>query len=106
MSNEEKIQFNELVESLKPLYERLHGLVPIFLHITQNKAAAERLITLKYIFQDQVESLKENKYIMTLENLLRLRKQFIGYFAYVRNLVERRQCQEEELTSQFNRLNI
>ena len=106
MSNEEKLQFNELVESLKPIYERLNDLAPIFLYLTQNKAATERLIILKYIFQDQVESLKQNKYNMTLENLFRLKKQFIGYFAYVRGLVERRQRQEEQLTSQFSLLNI
>ncbi|KAI7851273.1 hypothetical protein BDC45DRAFT_516163 [Circinella umbellata] len=106
MSNDEKVKFYELIKSSKPLYERLHELIPIFLCITQNKAATERLIILKHMFHDQVEFLKLNKYIMTLEQLYRLKQQFIGYFAYVRNVVEKRQRQEKELSDQFSLLNI
>lgn len=67
------------------MYDKIDSLLPIFLAMTSNVEAARRLILMKYMFEDQLTFLGQNKYAMPLENLNKLKEQFSGYFSWVRS---------------------
>lgn len=65
--------------------ERLDQLLPIFLAVTSNVEATKRLILMKFMFQDQLEMLPQNKYVISLEHMQKLREHFTRYFAWIKN---------------------
>ncbi|ORZ10704.1 hypothetical protein BCR42DRAFT_421845 [Absidia repens] len=77
----------ETVMQMRPLYEKIGHLLPIFLALTSNCEATRRLIIMKYIFEDQLNALPQNVYLITLERLRQIREQFSAVFAWIRNTV-------------------
>lgn len=65
--------------------ERLDQLLPIFLAVTANGEATKRLILMKHMFQDQLEMLPQNKYVISLEHMQKLREHFTRYFTWIKN---------------------
>ncbi|RCH84256.1 At rich interactive domain protein, partial [Rhizopus stolonifer] len=85
LSEQEKAAIREHTALMKPMYDKIDNLLPVFLALTSNMEATRRLILMKYMFEDQLSMLGQNKYVITLEHLTKLKEQFSGYFSWVRN---------------------
>ncbi|CAO3585158.1 unnamed protein product [Absidia cylindrospora] len=83
----EKKTICETVMQMRPLYEKIGHLLPIFLALTSNIEATRRLIIMKYMFEDQLNALPQNVYLITLERLRHLREQFNSVFVWIQNTV-------------------
>lgn len=67
------------------MYDKLDHLLPIFLSRTGNYEATRRIILMKHMLEDQVNLLPQDKYIINLDNVYKLREQLNGYFTWIRN---------------------
>ncbi|KAI9250436.1 hypothetical protein BDA99DRAFT_608322 [Phascolomyces articulosus] len=97
LNDKERYEIVELMQDMLPLYERIDDILPVFLQISQSKMATTRLIIMKYMFQDQIKLLDQNKFIFTLDALKKLQDQFMTCFVYVKNEVDARQRRRQEL---------
>lgn len=85
LSEEEKTSIREQTQLIKPFYDKIDNLLPIFYALTSNTEAAKRLILMKYMFEEHLQMLGQNKFAFSLEHLARLKEQFSGYFSWVRS---------------------
>lgn len=85
LSEQEKASIREQINQLRPMCERLDQLLPIFLAVTANGEATKRLILMKHMFQDQLEMLPQNKYVISLEHMQKLKEHFTRYFTWIKN---------------------
>lgn len=69
------------------MYQRVDQLLPVFLALTNNHEATKRLILMKYLFQDQLDALPQGVFVMTSENMRKLKEQFSRYFVWVKNQI-------------------
>jgi hypothetical protein len=65
--------------------EKLDQLLPIFLAMTANGEATKRLILMKHMFQDQLNVLPQNKFLISLDHMQKLKDHFTKYFTWIRN---------------------
>lgn len=84
---------------MKSMYDKIDNLLPVFLAMTNNVEATRRLILMKYMFEDQLSALPQNRFIISLENLHKLKEQFNGYFNWVRNAVGQQQQQQQQMNA-------
>lgn len=87
LSEEEKIAIRDQVALMTPMFQRVDQLLPVFLALTSNQEATKRLMLMKYMFQDQLEALPHNKFVISLANLKKLKEQFSRYFMWVKNQI-------------------
>ncbi|RUS17632.1 mediator complex subunit 15-domain-containing protein [Endogone sp. FLAS-F59071] len=83
----EKSDILELVEKMGPMYQRVDQLLPVFLALTNNHEATKRLILMKYLFKDQLDAIPQGVFVMTSENMRKLKEQFSRYFVWVKNQI-------------------
>jgi len=88
LPDDEKSEIGELVNRMMPMYQRVDQLLPVFLALTNNHEATKRLILMKYLFQDQLDALPRGVFVITLENIRRLKEQLSRYFVWVKNQVQ------------------
>jgi hypothetical protein len=82
------------------MYDKIDSLLPVFFALTSNVEAAKRLVLMKYVFEDQLNALQQNKYVITAEQLNKLREHFSGYFSWVRNAVSLQGQQQQQQQQQ------
>lgn len=85
LSEQEKASIREQVNQLRPMCEKLDQLLPIFLAMTANGEATKRLILMKHMFQDQLNVLPQNKFLISLDHMQKLKDHFTKYFTWIRN---------------------
>ncbi|KAF9119726.1 mediator complex subunit [Mortierella sp. GBA39] len=84
LSPEQKQSVKEQMNQMMPMFMKLDQLMPFFFALTGNREATARLILMKYMFQDQLDSLKHEQYTITPENLGRLKDRLQYYFIWVK----------------------
>lgn len=85
LSGQDKAVIREQIQQMKAMYDKLDHLLPIFLSRTGNYEATRRIILMKHMLEDQVNLLPQDKYIINLDNVYKLREQLNGYFTWIRN---------------------
>ncbi|ORE06126.1 hypothetical protein BCV72DRAFT_127959 [Rhizopus microsporus var. microsporus] len=85
LSGQDKAVIREQIQQMKAMYDKLDHLLPIFLSRTGNYEATRRIILMKHMLEDQVNLLPQDKYIINLDNVYKLRDQLNGYFTWIRN---------------------
>ncbi|KAG1079495.1 hypothetical protein G6F42_023737 [Rhizopus arrhizus] len=99
LSESDKMAIRDQISQMKSMYDKIDNLLPVFLAMTSNVEATRRLILMKYMFEDQLVALPQNKFFISLENLHKLREQFSGYFTWVRNAVGQQQQQQQQMNA-------
>ncbi|KAF9103872.1 hypothetical protein BGX29_002819 [Mortierella sp. GBA35] len=85
LSAEQKQSVKEQMSQMMPMFMKLDQLMPFFYALTGNREATARLILMKFMFQDQLDSLKHEQYTITPENLARLKDRLQHYFLWVKS---------------------
>ncbi|KAG0274249.1 mediator complex subunit [Linnemannia gamsii] len=85
LSPEQKQSVKEQMNQMMPMFMKLDQLMPFFFALTGNREATARLILMKFMFQDQLDSLKHEQYTITPENLVRLKDRLQHYFMWVKS---------------------
>lgn len=80
--------------------DKIDELLPVFLALSSSFEVTKRLILMKYMFEDQVKLIPNNIYIISLENLQKIRDQFTGYFNWVRSVATNPQHQQQQQQAQ------
>jgi len=88
LPDDEKSDIRELINRMMPMFQRVDQLLPVFLALTNNHEATKRLILMKYLFQDQLDALPRGVFVITLENMRRLKEQLSRYFVWVKNQIQ------------------
>jgi len=88
LPDDEKSDIRELINRMMPMYQRVDQLLPVFLALTNNHEATKRLILMKYLFQDQLDALPRGVFVITLENMRKLKEQLSRYFVWVKNQIQ------------------
>ena len=86
------------------MYDKIDSLLPVFFALTSNVEATKRLMLMKYMFEDQLNALQQNKYVINLDQLSKLREQFSGYFSWVRNTVGAQSQQQAQVQQKQQQL--
>ncbi|KAG0022501.1 hypothetical protein BGZ81_008525 [Podila clonocystis] len=81
---EQKNSVKDQMGQMMPLFMKLDQLLPVFYALTNNAEATIRLIRMKFMFEDQLESLKLDQYTITPDNLVKLKDHLQRYFLWVR----------------------
>ncbi|KAG0324165.1 hypothetical protein BG004_003527 [Podila humilis] len=76
------------MDQMMPLFMKLDKLLLLFYALSNNAEATNRLIRMKFMFHDQLESLKLDKYTITHDNLVKLKDHFQRYVLWVRMEIE------------------
>ncbi|KAF8927184.1 hypothetical protein BGZ47_002297 [Haplosporangium gracile] len=84
LSPEQKQSVKEQMNQMMPMFMKLDQLMPFFFALTGLREATARLILMKFMFQDQLDSLKHDQYTITPENLVRLKDRLQYYFHWVK----------------------
>ncbi|KAG0248527.1 hypothetical protein BG011_010178 [Mortierella polycephala] len=87
LSPEQKQTVKSQMQQMMPMLSKLDQLIPVFFSMTGNRDATLRLIMMKFVLQDQLESLKHEQYSIIPENLVKLRERLQHYFIWVKNEV-------------------
>ncbi|KAG0163530.1 At rich interactive domain, partial [Apophysomyces sp. BC1034] len=85
LSDQEKAAIQQQVFQMIPMHKEIDRLLPVFLAISSNFVATRRLILMKYILEDQLEMIQQNKYILSFADSLKLREELSTYFSWVGN---------------------
>ncbi|KAF9994782.1 hypothetical protein BGZ80_007698, partial [Entomortierella chlamydospora] len=85
LNQDQKQAVKDMVNQMMPMFMKLDQLMPLFFALTSNREATVRLILMKFMFQDQLESLKHDQYTITPENLIKLRERLQVYFLWVKS---------------------
>ncbi|KAK3817015.1 MAG: mediator complex subunit 15-domain-containing protein [Linnemannia gamsii] len=83
LSQEQKQSVKDQMNQMMPMFMKLDQLMPFFFVLTGNRDATARLILIKFMFQDQLDSLRHEQYTITPENLVRLKDRLQHYFMWV-----------------------
>ncbi|KAF9189602.1 hypothetical protein BGZ51_009421 [Haplosporangium sp. Z 767] len=87
LTPEQKQTVKSQMQQMLPMLSKLDQLIPVFFSMTGNRDATLRLIMMKFVLQDQLESLKHEQYSIIPENLVKLRERLQHYFIWVKNEV-------------------
>ncbi|KAF9920214.1 hypothetical protein BGZ65_011442, partial [Modicella reniformis] len=82
---EQKQSVKEQMMQMQPMLPQLDRLIVVFNALTNNMEATRRLILMKSMLQDQLESLKHDQYTITPENLVKLKDQLRRYSDWVKS---------------------
>lgn len=85
LTAEEKQSVKEQLKEMSLKFSKLDQLIPLFYALTSNRDATVRLILMKFMLQDQLESLKREQYTITPENLMKLKERLQHYYTWVKS---------------------
>ena len=85
LNEQDKMTIKEQIQRMKLTYDKLDHLLPIFFSMTSNYEATRRIILMKYLLEDQFNYLPQDKYIIGLDKVYKLRDQLNGYISWIRN---------------------
>ncbi|CAG8507284.1 426_t:CDS:1 [Diversispora eburnea] len=85
LSDDEKAKILQKLQELQPMYNEVDKILPYVWHYTKSAQGTSRLIGMKYMIEDQLKALKAlpEKFLLRLELVENLIKQFQKYFTYV-----------------------
>ncbi|KAF7726100.1 hypothetical protein EC973_009075 [Apophysomyces ossiformis] len=85
LSNQEKLMIRQEMMQMIPMYQQISSLLPTFLSMSSNFEVNRSLMLMKGVFEDQLNMMEHNKFILNLSALQNLREKLTNYFSFMRS---------------------